>query len=153
MPDDKQRRGLLDYDDLVDKTLGLLTRTDAAWVHYKLDFGIDHVLVDEAQDTSSKQWDIVRRLDRRIHRRRRGPQRQAHDFRGWRRETVDLFISERRAKGIRGYAPLFQAAHEGSGQKFVTGGFEHSFRSGESVLARGRRSVQARKYCAERQLG
>ena len=59
---DKQRRGLLDYDDLVDKTLELLTRTDAAWVHYKLDFGIDHVLVDEAQDTSSKQWDIVRRL-------------------------------------------------------------------------------------------
>ena len=31
----------------------------AAWVHYKLDRGIDHVLIDEAQDTSPKQWDIV----------------------------------------------------------------------------------------------
>ncbi len=35
---------------------------DAAWVHYKLDRGIDHVLIDEAQDTSPKQWEIVRRL-------------------------------------------------------------------------------------------
>src|ERR1700733_8417737 len=59
---EKARRGLLDYDDLIDKTLELLTSVDAAWVHYKLDLGIDHVLVDEAQDTSSKQWEIVRRL-------------------------------------------------------------------------------------------
>ncbi len=59
---EKNYRGLVDYDDLIDKTLGLLTNVDAAWVHYKLDFGIDHLLIDEAQDTSSKQWDIVRRL-------------------------------------------------------------------------------------------
>ena len=59
---EKTRRGLLDYDDLIDKTLSLLTDVDAAWVHYKLDLGIDHLLIDEAQDTSSKQWQIVRRL-------------------------------------------------------------------------------------------
>ena len=59
---EKDRRGLLDYDDLIDKTLTLLTRTEAAWVHYKLDRGIDHVLIDEAQDTSPKQWAIVRLL-------------------------------------------------------------------------------------------
>ena len=35
---------------------------DAAWVHYKLDLGIDHLLIDEAQDTSTKQWEIVQRL-------------------------------------------------------------------------------------------
>ncbi len=34
----------------------------AAWVHYKLDQGIDHVLIDEAQDTSPKQWEIIRLL-------------------------------------------------------------------------------------------
>src|ERR1700733_11217176 len=60
--DEKERRGLLDYDDLIDKVLALLSDFSAAWVHYKLDRGIDHVLVDEAQDTSHKQWDIVRRL-------------------------------------------------------------------------------------------
>ena len=59
---EKQRRGLLDYDDLIDKTLQLLTKVEAAWVHYKLDLGIDHLLIDEAQDTSKKQWEIVTRL-------------------------------------------------------------------------------------------
>src|SRR5215510_11977699 len=58
----KDRRGYLDYDDLIDKTLTLLGEEQAAWVHYKLDQGIDHVLIDEAQDTSPKQWDIIRRL-------------------------------------------------------------------------------------------
>ena len=58
---EKERRGLLDYDDLIDKTLALLEHVDAAWVHYKLDLGIDHVLIDEAQDTSPKQWEIVER--------------------------------------------------------------------------------------------
>ena len=31
-------------------------------MHYKLDLGIDHVLIDEAQDTSPKQWEIVAQL-------------------------------------------------------------------------------------------
>ena len=57
----KDRRGLLDYDDLIDKTLALLGEERAGWVHYKLDRGIDHVLIDEAQDTSLKQWEIIRR--------------------------------------------------------------------------------------------
>ena len=64
---EKDRRGLLDYEDLIDKTLILLRdastkSTAAAWVLYKLDLGIDHVLVDEAQDTSDKQWDIIKIL-------------------------------------------------------------------------------------------
>jgi ATP-dependent helicase/nuclease subunit A len=58
----KDRRGYLDYDDLIEKTLALLGEEGAAWVHYKLDQGIDHLLIDEAQDTSPKQWDIIRRL-------------------------------------------------------------------------------------------
>ena len=58
----KDRRGLLDYDDLIDRTLALLGEDRAAWVHYKLDQGIDHVLIDEAQDTSPKQWEIIRLL-------------------------------------------------------------------------------------------
>ena len=58
----KNERGLLDYDDLIDKTLALLGEERAAWVHYKLDQGIDHVLIDEAQDTSRKQWEIIQRL-------------------------------------------------------------------------------------------
>ena len=56
---EKAERGLLDYDDLIDKTLVLLNKGSAGWVHYKLDRGVDHVLIDEAQDTSPRQWDIV----------------------------------------------------------------------------------------------
>jgi len=59
---EKNRRGLLDYEDLIEKALRLLTGEQAKWVHYKLDLGVDHVLIDEAQDTSPKQWEIVRRL-------------------------------------------------------------------------------------------
>jgi ATP-dependent helicase/nuclease subunit A len=59
---EKERRALLDYDDLIDKTIDLFSRSSAAWVLYKLDLGIDHVLIDEAQDTSPKQWNIVRTI-------------------------------------------------------------------------------------------
>jgi ATP-dependent helicase/nuclease subunit A len=59
----KRLRGVLDYDDLVIETRKLLHDPGAAaWVLYKLDGGIDHVLIDEAQDTSPEQWDIVRKL-------------------------------------------------------------------------------------------
>jgi ATP-dependent helicase/nuclease subunit A len=56
----KARLGALDFHDLIAKTLALLSRDGAQWVLYKLDRGIDHVLVDEAQDTNPDQWRILR---------------------------------------------------------------------------------------------
>ncbi|WP_158284655.1 double-strand break repair helicase AddA [Oricola cellulosilytica] len=59
----KRARGYLDFDDLIERTATLLLRPDVgAWVRYKLDQGIDHVLVDEAQDTSPVQWAVIRSL-------------------------------------------------------------------------------------------
>lgn len=59
----KRRQGKLDFDDLVARTASLLERDGAGpWVHYKLDRGIDHILVDEAQDTSPDQWAVIERL-------------------------------------------------------------------------------------------
>ncbi len=59
----KDERGGLDFDDLIERSRQLLTeRADAAWVLYKLDGGIDHLLLDEAQDTSPDQWLILRAL-------------------------------------------------------------------------------------------
>lgn len=55
----KRARDVLDYDDLVFRSQALLEKEDAAWVRYRLDGGIDHILVDEAQDTSAEQWRIV----------------------------------------------------------------------------------------------
>jgi ATP-dependent helicase/nuclease subunit A len=53
----------LDYDDLILLTGQLLNRQGIApWVLFKLDGGIDHILIDEAQDTSPQQWEVVARL-------------------------------------------------------------------------------------------
>ncbi|MFZ0398107.1 MAG: double-strand break repair helicase AddA, partial [Methyloceanibacter sp.] len=59
----KQSEAVLDYDDLILKTNVLLSRAGAAaWVLFKIDGGVDHILVDEAQDTNPKQWSIIERL-------------------------------------------------------------------------------------------
>ncbi|HEY2048229.1 MAG TPA: double-strand break repair helicase AddA [Caulobacteraceae bacterium] len=61
--DGKAVRRALDFGDLIARTVDLLTRrADAAWVLYKLDGGLDHVLLDEAQDTAPEQWAIIRAL-------------------------------------------------------------------------------------------
>jgi ATP-dependent helicase/nuclease subunit A len=132
---EKERRGLLDYDDLIDKTLSLLTNVDAAWVHYKLDLGIDHVLIDEAQDTSDKQWEIVRLL--------------VAEFtagKGARDLTRTVFAVGDEKQSIFSFqdaAPKqfalmrrhFERAYRAGGFDFVAREFKHSFRSGASVLA------------------
>lgn len=67
----KESRGALDFDDLIIKTLSLLKGDMKAleglsahtpWILYKMDEGIDHILVDEAQDTNPEQWEIIRLL-------------------------------------------------------------------------------------------
>jgi len=60
---EKAARGALDFTDLIEHARLLLTeKVDAAWVLYKLDGGIDHILLDEAQDTAPEQWEILRAL-------------------------------------------------------------------------------------------
>ena len=59
----KANNGGLDYDDLIEKACALLANeSGASWVHFKLDGGIDHILVDESQDTSPQQWSVVKGL-------------------------------------------------------------------------------------------
>lgn len=61
----KLLKGWLDFDDLIEKARALLSdELVAEWVLYRLDGGIDHILVDEAQDTSPIQWDVIERLAR-----------------------------------------------------------------------------------------
>ncbi len=59
----KERRAVLDYDDLILTARDLLRREGIApWVLFKLDGGIDHILIDEAQDTNPEQWQVVEAL-------------------------------------------------------------------------------------------
>lgn len=61
----KVQHGALDFDDLIFKTLGLLRghlddgQPNNLWVQYKLDQGLNHILIDEAQDTNPEQWEII----------------------------------------------------------------------------------------------
>lgn len=60
--DRKRRDGLVDFDDLIAHTVKLLKSGGQEWIRYKLDMRIDHILVDEAQDTNHRQWQIVEAL-------------------------------------------------------------------------------------------
>ncbi|HXD46280.1 MAG TPA: double-strand break repair helicase AddA [Pseudolabrys sp.] len=131
---EKNRRGLLDYDDLIDKTLDLLKDQRAAWVHYKLDRGIHHVLIDEAQDTSPKQWDIVKALVSEFFAGAGAHQRERTIFAvGDEKQSIFSF---------QGAVPLefaatrtfFEREHARAGLEFIATEFKHSFRSGPIVL-------------------
>lgn len=56
----KRRDRRLDFSDQILLVRDLLSRSDVSeWIRYKLDGGIEHILVDEAQDTAPAQWDII----------------------------------------------------------------------------------------------
>jgi ATP-dependent helicase/nuclease subunit A len=55
----RQVEGLMDYGDLVLRSNDLLRDPGAAWVLFKLDHGLDHLLLDEVQDTAPGQWSIA----------------------------------------------------------------------------------------------
>ena len=132
---EKDRRGLLDYEDLIDKTLALLNNVSAAWVHYKLDRGIHHVLIDEAQDTSPKQWEIVKALVSEFFagagRARPAPHRSS---RSATRSSRSSRSRARRRASSRRCANISSALHKHAQLDFVATEFKHSFRSGENVL-------------------
>jgi ATP-dependent helicase/nuclease subunit A len=131
---EKERRGLLDYDDLIDKTLALLRNIDAAWVHYKLDLGIDHLLIDEAQDTSNKQWEIVRHLVAEFT-AGKGAREVKRTIFAVGDEKQSIFSFQNAApKEFVEMRRHFQRAHQAGGLDFVFREFKHSFRSGDSVL-------------------
>ncbi len=58
----KNHYGVVDYDDLINKMHLLLSGENAGWVSYKCDGGFSHILLDEAQDTNPRQWQIIRNI-------------------------------------------------------------------------------------------
>jgi ATP-dependent helicase/nuclease subunit A len=131
----KAERGLLDFDDLIQKAARLLNDPAlAAWVLFRLDGGIDHILVDEAQDTSPPQWQVIERLTaeftagasaRADHRTLFvvGDKKQSiYSFQG-----ADLTAFDARHAG-------FRAAFAEVDQPMQDRSLDHSFRSARAVL-------------------
>jgi ATP-dependent helicase/nuclease subunit A len=132
---EKQERGLLDYDDLIDKTLEMLNRVSSGWVHYKLDRGVDHVLIDEAQDTSPRQWDIVAHIISEFT--------SGEGARDGVIRTIFAVGDEKQSIfSFQGAAPReFHSRRRGLERKFIDAGlkfdpvsFTYSFRSGAAIL-------------------
>ena len=132
---EKQERGLLDFDDLIDKTLTLLDRVTAGWVHYKLDRGVDHVLIDEAQDTSPRQWDIVAHIISEFTSgagARDGVTRTVFAV-GDEKQSIFSFQGAK-PREFADRRQHFQTRFKAADLKFDPISFTYSFRSGASVL-------------------
>jgi ATP-dependent helicase/nuclease subunit A len=134
----KALRVQFDYDDLIYKARDLLHGERdglAAWVLFKLDGGLDHVLIDEAQDTNPEQWQVVAALADEF-------------FSGEGARDVDRTIfavgdvkqsifSFQRAEpaAFRAYRAFFEARTKDAAKGWETVDLDISFRSAPSVLA------------------
>ncbi|WP_413874715.1 double-strand break repair helicase AddA [Albidovulum sp.] len=131
----KARAGRLDFDDLISRSARLLSdREVAAWVLFRLDGGIDHILVDEAQDTSPGQWQVIERLadEFTTGESARGIERTIFVV-GDKKQSIYSFQGADLAAfdAMRGHFALKYAQ---IGRAVLTLELEHSFRSSDAIL-------------------
>jgi len=132
----KLLRGWLDFDDLILRARDLLTdRRVADWVLWKLDGGIDHILVDEAQDTSPAQWKVIERLAREFT--------SGQGARGARARTIFVVGDKKQSiYSFQGADPSefdrlraeFETRLKGSLTPLQDVPLMHSFRSSQAIL-------------------
>jgi len=133
----KRAKGALDFDDLIGKARALLEDPALAqWVLFRLDGGIEHILVDEAQDTSPGQWAVIERLTEEM-----GAGIGAHPER-----PRTLFVVGDKKQSIYSFqgadADAFEAMRTMFEGKLATAGdrlhslpLQFSFRSAEAILS------------------
>ncbi len=129
--------GMLDFDDLIRKAKALLIDRDVAqWVLFRLDGGIDHVLVDEAQDTSPTQWAVIERLTQEFA--------SGEGARPERMRTVFVVGDKKQSiYSFQGADPAafdqmkghFANAHKAAAKPFESTSLDHSFRSSQAILS------------------
>ncbi len=131
----KRDRSALDYDDLIVRARNLLRRSGAAaWALYKLDGGVDHILVDEAQDTSLAQWEILQSLAEEFT-AGAGAVARPRSFFAVGDEKQSIFSFQGAAPAA--FADMkreFQKRIEAAGQTFAHVQLDLSFRSAPEVL-------------------
>ncbi|WP_036554855.1 double-strand break repair helicase AddA [Nisaea denitrificans] len=135
----KRRGALVDFEDLVATVCELLRRPGvAAWVLFKLDGGLDHILIDEAQDTNPEQWDVVRALTEEFF----SGEGAFEEVRGAGRsifavgDVKQSIFSFQRAdpEGFLRMRRHFAARVETASKSWASVDLEVSFRSGAAVL-------------------
>lgn len=130
----KRERGFLDFDDLIRGTEQLLTNpVVASWVLFKLDGGIDHVLVDEAQDTNPAQWRVIKLLTQNITDQAADGSNRTIFVVGDKKQSIYSFQGAEpdAFDRMRDYYSDFLGQ---SGQKLHQLSLHHSFRSAPAIL-------------------
>lgn len=129
----KSARGLLDFDDLILRSRALLSDGAVAqWVLYRLDGGIDHILVDEAQDTSPAQWDVIDRLTEEMQAGDDGRARTLFVV-GDKKQSIYSFQGAD-AEAFDRMRDHFDTALAQAGGELRGLPLEHSFRSSRAIL-------------------
>ncbi|MEX0306488.1 MAG: double-strand break repair helicase AddA [Ruegeria sp.] len=132
----KQLRGWLDFDDLILRARQVLNDPAVAeWVLYRLDGGIDHILVDEAQDTSPDQWDVIEKLAQEFtsgEGARSGVERTMFVV-GDKKQSIYSFQGADPQAFDRMQAEFGRKLQE-SGSKLWDSTLEYSFRSSSAIL-------------------
>jgi ATP-dependent helicase/nuclease subunit A len=131
----KQKKGCLDYLDFIEKCYELLSSKDETdWVLYKLDNKIDHILIDEAQDTNILQWKLIERLTEEYF--------SGKSYRG---ESKSLFVVGDQKQSIYSFQGaqselfmlmnhFFDSKSKASENRFHNISLSKSYRSSSSVL-------------------
>ncbi|WP_160000083.1 double-strand break repair helicase AddA [Roseomonas sp. 18066] len=133
----KARMGAVDFDDLIQAARGLLQDPGSAWVLYKLDGGLDHLLLDEAQDSNPHQWEIAARLAEEFFSGlgTREPEAVRSIFAvGDEKQSIYGFQGAD-AAGFARWQAHFERAVGEAGEKFAAVPLNVSFRSTAPVLA------------------
>ena len=129
----------LDYDDLIQQTRTLLKKPGVAeWVLFKLDGGLDHILIDEAQDTSPDQWAVVQALTEEFfagvgHHEDRSDAARTVFAVGDRKQSIYSFQGAA-PEGFDTMRSYFQARVTDAARKWTNVDLDVSFRSTPAVL-------------------
>jgi ATP-dependent helicase/nuclease subunit A len=132
----KDQRAILDFDDLIDRAVNLLEDPSAgSWVLYKLDGGIDHILIDEGQDTSPSQWRLLAPLRDEFFAGEGGQDNQRTVFAvGDPKQSIYSFQGADPGRFLDENQALSQSV-AAAGAQFVAPALTMSFRSAPEILA------------------
>jgi ATP-dependent helicase/nuclease subunit A len=133
--DQKTGQGTVTYGDLIAHTLALLANPDdIAWILYKLDGGIDHLLLDEVQDTAPAQWSITNALAEEFFAGRGAREQHRTIFAvGDPKQSIFSFQGADLAS-FQANRHIFRQKVQNAGQTWLDGSLSVSFRSTEPVL-------------------
>jgi ATP-dependent helicase/nuclease subunit A len=130
----KMNRGLFDFDDLIERARALLRRSSPSWVLYKLDSQIDHILLDEAQDTSAAQWEILEAIASEFC-AGESARRMPRSFFAVGDEKQSIFSFQGAApKKFESMRHDFERRFTAAGQRFELVPLTRSFRSSPDIL-------------------